>query len=51
MDGKCGENDSGELHLVTAQQKGNRVISEDLLPAVGSKTAWLLTAQHKTMGA
>jgi hypothetical protein len=30
MDGKLGENHSGELHRETAEQRANRIISEEL---------------------
>ena len=30
MDGKLGENHSGELHRETAEQKANRILSEEL---------------------
>jgi hypothetical protein len=30
MDGKLGENHSGELHRETAEQKANRIVSEEL---------------------
>ena len=32
MDGKLGENHSGELHRETAGQKANRIISEEMSP-------------------
>jgi REP element-mobilizing transposase RayT len=31
MDGKLGENHSGELHRETAEQKANRIVSEELI--------------------
>ena len=30
MDGRLGENHSGELHRETAEQKANRMVSEEL---------------------
>jgi hypothetical protein len=30
LDGKLGENHSGELHRETAEQKANRIVSEEL---------------------
>ena len=30
MDGKLGESHSGELHRETAEQKANRIVSEEL---------------------
>ena len=49
MDGKLGDNHSGELRRETAEQKANRIISEELL-SLGWKESDLTTCNRSDRG-
>jgi hypothetical protein len=49
MDGKLGDHHSGELRRETAEQKANRIISEELL-SLGWKESDLTTCNRSDRG-